>query len=301
MNEKAASLLEAARRELARKKTKKAVKLINEAVAADPDAHEILAERAAIAISPMRAYRGAVDDAARAIEMAPDVGNYYDLRGQAYWYLREYERAYADFNKAIEVDPDCARAYYHRANFSEKLQRYEDAIADMKRAVELDFESTSYRHRLDEIKRAAVRHAERIGVEPPAAALEEAPSPPEPVEPEAPPEEEAAEAPAKAPAEEAPPEPGPLPVAPVAPVAPTVSKPKPGEVADQWSVRIPSGERFGPVSMALLKLWAYEQRVKPGDKLMSPKGAWVTASTVPDLAPIFEDLRTTKKPPVRPD
>jgi hypothetical protein len=322
MNEKARSLLEAARRELSRKRVKKALKYISDAVQADPDSHELLAERAAMAISPLRAYRDAADDMTRAIQLAPDVGDYYDLRGQAYWYLREYERAYEDFNKAIEVDPACARAYYHRGNFAEKLQRYESAIEDMKRAVELDPESRSYKRRLEELKRAATRHAERVGEEPPAvalevpAALEEAPieeaeliEEPE-AEAEAPPEEEpveeeppvAAEAPAEEPAA-APVKPGAPPVQVVPPPqAPAAQAVPPAEVAvEKWSVRIPTGERFGPVSMAVLKLWAEEQRVKPEDHLLTPKGGWVPAKNVAEIAAVFENLRTTKKPPVRPD
>jgi len=318
MKEKAASLLEAARRELAKRKLKKAAKLMNEAVEADPDSHELLAERATMAITSLRTYREAVDDMSRAIAMAPEVGDCYDLRGQAYWYLREYERAFADFNKAIEADPNCARAYYHRGNFSEKLQRYESAIEDMKRAVELDPKNRSYRHRLDELKRTAIRHAERLGDEPPAVALEKAPAqaapveePPAEAEPPAAEEEPvvqeepvAAEAPAEAPPEE--PEPAPSkPKAAVetAPVAKAVSEkqPKAKEALEQWSVRIPTGEKFGPVSMGVLKLWAEEQRIKPKDHLHSPKGAWVTAASVPEIAAIFENLRTIKKPPVRPD
>ncbi len=336
MNDKARSLFKAARRELGRRKFKKAVKYMNEAVEADPDAHELLQKRAEMAISPLRNYRDAVDDMGRAIEMAPEIGDYYDLRGQAYWYLREYERALEDFNKAIEVDPACARAYYHRGNFYEKLQRYESAIEDMNRAVELEPETRSYKRRLEELKRAAIRHAERLGEEPPAvalkepaaeeaavkeAAVEEAPLEEAPSE-EALADNAVAEAPAEAPPVPAPEaEEKPVPVAPVAAAAPAKpaarppvkpakveeraaapSKPAPAEEAvEKWSVRMPTGERFGPVSMAVLKRWAEEQRVKPEDYLLSPKGGWISAGSVAEIAAIFEDLRTLKKPPVRAD
>jgi hypothetical protein len=311
MNEKARSLLEAARRELSRRRVKKAQKYLNDAIEADPDSHELLAERAAMAISPLRAYRDAADDMSRAIQLAPAVGDYYDLRGQAYWYLREYERAYEDFNKAIEVDPACARAYYHRGNFAEKLQRYESAIEDMKRAVELDPESRSYKRRLEELKRAATRHAERVGEEPPAAALEEPAAPEEPaaaeeapVEEAGPPEEPEAEAeapPEEAPVEEEEPVAVEAPPKEPEPVAPVVPPPLPEAAVEKWSVRIPTGERFGPVSMAVLKLWAEQQRIKPEDHLLTPKGGWVAAKSVAEIAAIFESLRTTKRPPVRPD
>jgi Tfp pilus assembly protein PilF len=350
MNNKAQSLLEAARRELNRRKAKRAAKYIEQAVEADPDSHELLAERAAMAISPLRDYRSAVEDLTRAIGMAPGVGAYYDMRGQAYWYLREYERAFEDFNKAIELDPKCAPAYYHRGNFSEKLQRYESAIEDMARAVELDPDNRSYKRRLDELKRTAVRHAERLGDEPPPAAVEEEAPPPkeeapgeeaapaedepatvaaaetsvepavlpepaaapaippvqEPVETEPLVEVEAAPpaeaAPAEEPAplvEEAPaaePEPEPEIVEAAAPVAVAETE----EAAGRWSVRIPTGEQFGPVTMAVLKLWAEEQRVKPGDELLGPDGNWIAAASVPEIAAVFENLRTVKKPPVRP-
>lgn len=315
MNDKARSLLKAARRELNRRKFKKAVKYMNEAVEADPASHELLQKRAEMALSPLRNYRDAVDDMGRAIEMAPDTGDYYDLRGQAYWYLREYERALEDFNKAIEVDPACARAYYHRGNFHEKLQRYESAIEDMNRAVELDPESNSYKRRLEELKRAAIRYAERLGEEPLAVAVEEAALQEAAVQeaaveealaeeplldvPEA--EEEAvpvAPVPKASPAEPAPAEEEEAAPAEAAPAEEAVGA---GDAGEKWSVRMPTGERFGPVSMAVMKRWAEEQRVKREDYLLSPKGGWISAGSVPEIAAVFEDLRTLKKPPVRPD
>jgi tetratricopeptide (TPR) repeat protein len=310
MNDKARSLLEAARRELARRKLKKAARLMEQAVEADPDAHELLAERAAMAITPLREYRKAVDDLTRALGLVPGNGGYYDMRGQAYWYLREYERALEDFNKAIEVDAACASAYYHRGNFYDKLQRYEQAIQDMLRAVELDSENRSYKRRLDELKRTALRSAERLGEEPPAIAMVEPQhvEPPEaaeePVtaeepelaeaEPEAPTEEPAAPAtePPITDELEAPSAPAQTPAAEAAAVEPAIGL---------WSVRIPTGETFGPVSMEVLKLWARELRVKAQDKVRRPDGAWRSAREVAELAAIFEELRTIRKPPVRPD
>jgi hypothetical protein len=322
MNDKARSLLEAARHEAGRKKTRRAVKYLDQAIEADPDAHEPLAERAAIEISPLREYARAVEDLSAAIGRAPGVGAYYDMRGQAYWYLREYERALEDFDRAIAADPGCASAYYHRGNFYEKLQRYEHAIGDMRRAVELDYDNRNYRRRLVELNRAAILHAERLGEEPPAIALEEAPAPavapPPPPEPEAPPAQvemtpepvvEASPAPVKTQA--APPEPVAVePAAPAAPSPPSAEIPvappaRPAASAaparELWSVRIPSGEEFGPVSLAVLRRWAEEQRVKPEDSLLRPQGGWVSAGSVAEIAAIFEDLRTTRKPPVRPD
>lgn len=340
MNDKARSLLESARHELGRRKAKRAIKYLDQAMEADPDAHELLAERAAVAISPLRDYARAVEDLSAAIGRAPGVGAYHDMRGQAYWYLREYERALEDFNRAIEVDPACAPAYYHRGNFYEKLQRYEQAIGDMRRAVELEYENRNYRRRLAELKRAAVGHAERLGEEPPAIALEDAPTPPEappappepsptppeaptPVEPaSAPPLVEAAEEkaapastetaegpaaapeaePAQAAAAPVPPAAGKTAAPAVPPVQLPVSKaPAAAPTRETWSVRVPSGEEFGPVSLAVLVRWAEEQRVKPEDQLLGPQGGWVSAGSVAEIAAVFEELRTTRKPPVRPD
>jgi tetratricopeptide (TPR) repeat protein len=328
MNDKARSLLEAARHELGRKKTKRAVKYFDQAIEADPDAHEVFAERAAVAISPLRDYARAAEDLSSAIGRAPGIGAYYDMRGQAYWYLREYERALEDFDRAIAIDPACASAYYHRGNFYEKLQRYEQAIGDMRRAVELDYGNLNYKRRLVELNRAAILHAERLGEEPPAIALEETPAPaeapPPPPVPEAPappvqvekaPKPDVEPVPAPAEAQPAPPKPveakpaaPPAPAPPRAevPVAPLVQRAAPGArtaapAREVWSVRIASGEEFGPVSLAVLKRWAEEQRVKAEDYLLGPQGGWVSAGSVAEIAVIFEDLRTTRKPPVRPD
>ncbi|MBN1917057.1 MAG: tetratricopeptide repeat protein [Verrucomicrobia bacterium] len=303
MDDKARSLLEAARREIARHKPKKAARFLAQAVEADPGSHELLAERAAIAISSLREYHMAVEDLTRALGVAPGRGAYYDMRGQAYWYLREYERALEDFNKAIEVDPDCASAHYHRGNFYDKLQRYEQAIGDMLRAVEIEPENQSYKRRLDELKRAAIRNAERLGEEPPAVAFAEPAIVKRPKPVEAPPgldiqEEIKAEEPAVEP----------VPVAPAAQARDEASEPAvgvepPAEKAGPglWSLRIPTGELFGPVSLELLKLWALELRVKAEDELLPPGGEWVPALAVPELAAVLEELRTMRKPPVRPD
>jgi tetratricopeptide (TPR) repeat protein len=256
-----------------------------------------------MAISPMRDYRAAVEHLTRAVGLAPGIGSYYDMRGQAYWYLREYERALEDFNRAIEVDAACASAYYHRGNFYDKLQRYEQAIQDMLRAVELDSENRSYKRRLDELKRTALRSAERLGEEPPAIAMVEPQhvEPPEAAEePVTAEEPELAEAEPEAPTEEppitdeleAPSAPAQTPAAEAAAVEPAIGL---------WSVRIPTGETFGPVSMEVLKLWARELRVKAQDKVRRPDGAWRSAREVAELAAIFEELRTIRKPPVRPD
>ena len=326
MNDKARSLLEAARRELARRKPKKAARYMDQAVEADPDAPELLAERAAMAISPLREYRKAVEDLTRALGFAPanarlsSVGAYYDMRGQAYWYLREYERALEDFNRAIEVDARCASAYYHRGNFHDKLQRYEQAIDDMRRAVELEPQNLNYKRRLDELKRAAIRTAERVGEEPPAAALEEPGFVEEPAaakeglaleEPET--VEETEEPVPVAPVAEVRAEPG-APEEPAEPEAPAEleapAEPEApgaeetaaiGPAAGLWSVRIPRWGTFGPVSIEVLKLWARELRVKADDELLRPDGGWVPVRSVPEVAVILEELRTTRKPPVRPD
>ena len=312
MNDKARSLLEAARRELARRKPKKAARYMDQAVEADPEAHDVLAERAAMAISPLRDYRTAVEDLTRALTLAPG-GAYYDMRGQAYWYLREYERALEDFNKAIEVDARCASAHYHRGNFYDKLQRYEQGIGDMLRAVELEPANQSYKRRLDELKRAAVRNAERLGEEPPAIAFQEpvpdvepeAVQAPEPVvEAEAAQEplivEESEETEETAVAEEPATAEEPVLPARVTEVTEEVALPQ-APAAGLWSVRIPTGEAFGPISMEVLKLWARELRVKAEDNVRRSDGAWRSAREVAELAAIFEELRTTRKPPVRPD
>jgi len=334
MNDKAQQLLESAHRELNRRKVKKAIKLISKAIELDPDSHELLRERAAMAISPLRDFKGAVEDLNLAIEMAPGVGDSYDMRGQALWYLREYEQAFRDFNKAIEVDPRCASAHYHRANFFEKLEQYEPAIEDMAWAAGLEPDNRNYKRRLEEIQHTTILHFEGLGEEPPAIALAEHPvpeaelnaarpavaegpepqAPPEAVEIEEEPEPEESETELTTSEQESPPEsaatstpappPPPLPATEAPPAEPArngEAVPDVLEVAQSWSVRIPTGEEFGPVSLGLLKLWAAEQRVKPGDDVRGPDGGWVAASGVAELAAVFEDLRTLRKPPVRTD
>ena len=57
-------------------------------------------------------FREAFDCYTRAIEMAPDEGQCYFLRGQASFSVGDHHNAIEDFYKAIELDPrlvDCRR------------------------------------------------------------------------------------------------------------------------------------------------------------------------------------------------
>jgi len=79
----------------------------------------------------------ALQDYAKAIELAPEATDPYLNRGAAYERLGKWEDAIADYNHVIELDPKDAMAYNNRGNATASLGNWEDAIADYKKAADL--------------------------------------------------------------------------------------------------------------------------------------------------------------------
>ncbi len=73
-----------------------------------------------------------------AIRIAPQSGQYYDLRGKVYYELKYYKKAAEDFSKAIENRPEMIDAYFDRGEAYRKLGKYGESIDDYTKVVELD-------------------------------------------------------------------------------------------------------------------------------------------------------------------
>ena len=73
-----------------------------------------------------------------AIRIAPENGQYYDLRGKVYYGLKYYQKAAEDYSRAIEKRPDMVDAYFERGEAFRKLGKYGESIEDYTKVVELD-------------------------------------------------------------------------------------------------------------------------------------------------------------------
>ena len=94
----------------------------------------------------------ALTNLSRAIELNPDFGDAYYLRGLAHALEEEYDEAIADFEQVIKIDQDhtdvevaLAGAHAGRAAEQALLGDYGEAIADFERAIELGAEDESVR------------------------------------------------------------------------------------------------------------------------------------------------------------
>ncbi|MBR1617170.1 tetratricopeptide repeat protein [bacterium] len=70
----------------------------------------------------------------------------YNLRGEAYFKLKNYKNALKDFNKAINVYPKYSAAYYNRGCLFFKLKEYNMSLSDLLTAKKLEqaCENTRY-------------------------------------------------------------------------------------------------------------------------------------------------------------
>jgi tetratricopeptide (TPR) repeat protein len=83
-------------------------------------------------------YSQAVIQCSKAIEIEPNYGYAYFIRGFAYSSLKQYDLAIADYTKDIELIPISTRSYINRGLSFMKLKRYDLAIEDFNRSIEIN-------------------------------------------------------------------------------------------------------------------------------------------------------------------
>jgi tetratricopeptide (TPR) repeat protein len=83
-------------------------------------------------------FNRALEDAAAAIKLAPDLANAYHNRGRLYSAMGEYDKAISDYNQAIKIDPNSNYAYSGRGYTYSNKKDYDRAIADYNQAIRLD-------------------------------------------------------------------------------------------------------------------------------------------------------------------
>src|SRR5262249_40877010 len=74
-------------------------------------------------------YLDAVDDYTRALELAPD-GDIYQHRGWAHFFSDAWKLALRDFSRAIELTPEESDPYIGRGLANVMLGKYQMAVAD---------------------------------------------------------------------------------------------------------------------------------------------------------------------------
>ncbi|MDY7039537.1 MAG: tetratricopeptide repeat protein [Chloroflexota bacterium] len=94
-------------------------------------------------------YDKAIASFEKAIEIAPDEAEGYDLLGWTYgFYKGEPDRAIIELERAVELDPNYASAYGHLGWLYYAQRNYEDAIINFERAVQLGTTSAEYYYEL---------------------------------------------------------------------------------------------------------------------------------------------------------
>jgi tetratricopeptide (TPR) repeat protein len=77
----------------------------------------------------------AIADYTKAIEVDPNYGSAYSVRGNLRAIEKEYDKAMEDLNKAIEIDPYDTASYISRGNAFADTQKFPQAIADYQKAL----------------------------------------------------------------------------------------------------------------------------------------------------------------------
>ena len=107
----------------------------------------------------LRKYPEAADDYTRVLEQVPDADIYHH-RGWAYFFADAWKLALRDFARAIELNPDLDGAYAGRGLAHVMLGQYRDAVADAEEALRLKPGTPEMMHNIACIYAQAVARAE---------------------------------------------------------------------------------------------------------------------------------------------
>jgi tetratricopeptide (TPR) repeat protein len=91
-----------------------------------------------IAYERLGRHAEAIDDVTKAIGMAPDEPDLYELRAQLKIENKDVEGSLKDYERLIQVSPKRSSAYLGRSVVYQRLQRHREAIDDLTKAIELD-------------------------------------------------------------------------------------------------------------------------------------------------------------------
>lgn len=116
------------------KDPKKAVELIDKAIAIKPDYAQAHSDRG-IALQELKQLDAAVASFDKAIAIKPDYAEAYYNRGIALSELNILDGALESFNQAIALKPDYAKAYANRGLLLQSLKQFDRALASYELAI----------------------------------------------------------------------------------------------------------------------------------------------------------------------
>jgi tetratricopeptide (TPR) repeat protein len=105
---------------------------------ADPANEAIYRTHRAFAASKLDDWRQVEADLTRVLELTKPTAILLNLRGQAYFALRQYAQAEEDRTKALDLDPEYRLAWAQRGEARARLGRWKVAIEDYTQAIKLD-------------------------------------------------------------------------------------------------------------------------------------------------------------------
>ena len=92
----------------------------------------------------LKEYKKAIENYNKAINLGLDNSNFYSKRGESYYHLKEYEKSIEDYSRAISLNPNNAVYYKRRGDSYYNLKEYEKAIEDYSRAISLNPNNATY-------------------------------------------------------------------------------------------------------------------------------------------------------------
>ncbi len=122
-----------------------------EEVQPDPESRALSAFYSAYALSGQQRWRDAIAPLNRAIELDPQVKEYFNLRGVAYFKQKDYEQAIHDFQRALQLDSGSSMDMLNLGMCYRAQGRKNAAAEILKRALDLDPDLAAARNYLEEL------------------------------------------------------------------------------------------------------------------------------------------------------
>ena len=100
----------------------------------------------------------AAENYRKSLEIDPEYGKAYAVRGEIKIYIDDYAGAIKDLNKAFEIDSEDADIYNNRGIAKKGCGDYAGAIQDLNKAFEIDPGNELIKNNLEYIKKEAIKN-----------------------------------------------------------------------------------------------------------------------------------------------
>ena len=118
-----------------------AIKSLNEQIESKPNDATLLGWRA-YCYQQAGNNRRAIEDATKALTLAPSADWINDVRADAYRALKMYKEAVDDYSAEIKAKPDDATNWVNRADAYDDMKDFQHALSDYNKALTLDSDNT---------------------------------------------------------------------------------------------------------------------------------------------------------------